>query len=117
MALAMGSAIALSGTAAAQSAPPAFAKCLACHAVGEGAQNKTGPVLNGVAGKAAGSAQGFTYSDAFQAAAAASLVWTDTNLDKYLSDPISFMPGSRMAWAVADDTERAAIIAFLKTLK
>lgn len=32
-----------------------FKKCTACHAVGEGAKNKTGPELNGLIGRAAGS--------------------------------------------------------------
>lgn len=95
---------------------PAFAKCLACHAVGTGAANKNGPVLNGVAGKPAGSASGFAYSEAFRDAQAAGLVWTDENLDRYLTDPIAFMPGGHMAWAVPDAAERRAIIAYLKTL-
>jgi cytochrome c len=108
----------LSSAAIAQDAgPPAFSKCLACHAIGAEAQNKNGPVLNGVAAKPVASVDGFVYSEAFQAAKAAGLVWTDENLDKYLADPIGFMPGSRMAWAVQDAGERAAIIAYLKTLQ
>lgn len=95
--------------------PPAFASCLACHAVGDGALNKNGPVLNGVAGKPVGSATGFVYSEAFQAAKTAGLVWSDENLDKYLADPAGFIPGSRMAWAVPDAAQRLAIIAYLKT--
>ena len=53
---------------------------------------------------------------AFQAAKATGLVWSDGNLDKYLTDPIAFMPGSHMAWAVPDTAQRHAIIAYLKTL-
>ncbi len=94
----------------------AFAKCLACHAVGAGARHLNGPVLNGVAGKLVGSSAGFTYSEAFQTANASGLLWTDDNLDKYLADPMTFMPGSRMAWAVPDEAERRAIIKYLKTL-
>jgi cytochrome c2 len=96
--------------------PAAFGKCLACHAVGAAAANKNGPVLNGVAGKPAGAAEGFVYSEAFQEAKATGLVWTSENLDKYLADPIGFMPGSRMAWAVPDASERAAIVTYLMTL-
>ena len=119
MALAASSAVCLSNGAEAQDTSigqTAFATCLACHAVGAGAEHKNGPVLNGIAGKPAGSAAGFTYSDAFQAAKATGLVWSDDNLDKYLTDPIAFMPGSHMAWAVPDTAQRHAIIAYLKTL-
>ena len=119
MAMAVASALCLSNGAEAQDASigqAAFATCLACHAVGAGAEHKNGPVLNGIAGKPAASAAGFTYSDAFQAAKAAGLRWTDENLDKYLADPIAFMPGSHMAWAVPDAAQRQAIIAYLKTL-
>ena len=96
--------------------PPSFTPCLACHAVGPGASNKNGPVLNGVAGKPAGAVNGFTYSEALQTARAAGLVWSDENLDRWLADPAGFLPGGRMAWLVPDATERQAIITYLKTL-
>jgi len=102
--------------AAAQEPAAALAKCAACHGMGPGAQNKNGPSLNGIAGKPVAGAVGFTYSEAFQAARASGLLWTDENLDKYLADPINFLPGSRMAWAVKDGATRAAIITYLKTL-
>lgn len=98
-------------------ATAAFAKCLACHETGPGARNGVGPVLNGIIGKPAGSAAGFSYSDAFVTAKSAGLVWTEDTLDKYLAGPIGFMPGSRMAWAVPDAAERRAIVAYLLTLK
>ena len=31
-----------------------FKKCKACHAVGDGAKNKVGPMLNGIVGATAG---------------------------------------------------------------
>ena len=40
-----------------------FRKCQACHAVGEGAENKVGPVLNGVVDREIASVEGFEYSD------------------------------------------------------
>lgn len=94
----------------------AFATCLACHSVGPNAQHKNGPVLNGVAGKPAGSASDFVYSEALQTAKVGGLIWTDDNLDKYLADPITFIPGGRMAWTVPDAAQRQALIAYLKTL-
>ena len=41
-----------------------FNKCMACHAIGEGAKNKVGPELNGLDGRKSGTAEGYTYSDA-----------------------------------------------------
>jgi cytochrome c2 len=41
-----------------------FNKCLACHAVGEGAKNKVGPQLNGLDGRKSGTAPDFSYTDA-----------------------------------------------------
>ena len=41
-----------------------FRKCMACHAVGEDADTKTGPVLNGIVGKDIASTEDFDYSDA-----------------------------------------------------
>ena len=41
-----------------------FNECLACHAVGEGAKNKVGPVLNGLEGRKSGTVEGYSYSEA-----------------------------------------------------
>ena len=41
-----------------------FNKCLACHAIGEGAKNKVGPQLNGLDGRKSGTAADYNYSDA-----------------------------------------------------
>jgi cytochrome c len=41
-----------------------FNVCLACHAIGSGAQNKIGPELNGLDGRKAGTVPNFDYSDA-----------------------------------------------------
>ena len=41
-----------------------FRKCLPCHAVGEDAKNKVGPVLNGLEGRQSGSIEGYSYTEA-----------------------------------------------------
>ena len=41
-----------------------FNKCMACHAIGDGAKNKVGPVLNGLDGRKSGTVEGYSYSEA-----------------------------------------------------
>ena len=111
---------ALQDPAAAQNAESGkrlFEKCLACHAVGPGVQNKNGPVLNGVVGRTMGSAPGFEYSPAFQEAKGKGLVWTEDALSRFLESPLTVLPKNKMAYgAVKTAGERADIIAYLKTL-
>ena len=57
-----------------------FKKCMSCHAAGEGATNKVGPVLTGVVGRTAGTYEGYSYSQAMKDAGAGGLVWTPENL-------------------------------------
>lgn len=89
----------------------AFAVCKACHKVGEGAKNGVGPTLNGVVGRAAGSSEGFNYSDAMKNSG---ITWDEASLAEYVKNPKEKVPGNKMAFAgVKDDTKLADIIAFL----
>lgn len=91
-----------------------FKKCASCHKVGEGAKNATGPMLNGVVGRAAGTVEGFKYSPAMQEAAAGGLVWTPENIGALLSDPKGFVKGTRMSFAGLKKPEDIeAVIAYL----
>jgi cytochrome c len=92
-----------------------FKKCRACHDVGPDAKNKVGPVLNDVVSRKAGTIEGFSYSEANKAAGAKGLVWTEDVLFKYLENPLTFMPGTKMAFAgLKDPQDRKDLIAFLK---
>jgi cytochrome c len=43
-------------------------------------------------------------------------VWTDEVLFKYLENPLSFMPGTKMAFAgLKDAQDRKDVIAYLKS--
>ena len=89
----------------------AFSVCKACHKVGEGAKNGVGPVLNGVVGRAAGSAEGYKYSDAM---ASSGITWDEANLAEYLKNPKAKVPSGKMMFAgVKDDTKLADLIAYL----
>ena len=107
------------GSAAAQDAKEGaevFKKCRACHDIGPNAKNKVGPVLNGIVGRKAGTIEGFAYSDANKASGAKGLTWTEDVLLKYLENPLTFMPGTKMAFAgLKDPQDRKDLIAYLKT--
>jgi len=93
-----------------------FKKCAACHKVGEGAKNGAGPMQNGIVGRAAGTVEGFKYSQALLDMAAAGLVWDATTIDAFLENPKGFMKGTKMAFAgLKKPEDRAAVIAYLAT--
>ena len=94
-----------------------FNKCKACHAVGEGAKNKVGPVLNGIVGAAAGQNADFKYSDALLAKAAEGLTWDEETLEAFLRDPKSVVPGTKMSFGgLRKDDEVDDVIAYLSGL-
>ncbi len=91
-----------------------FKKCRACHAIGEGAKNKVEPVLNGVVGRTAGTAEDFKYSPAMIEAGEGGMVWTNETLAQYLADPRGFVPKNRMAFAgLKKDEDVQNVIAYL----
>lgn len=94
-----------------------FKKCKACHAVGEGAKNKTGPILTGVVGRPAASVEGFKYSRALRAKGEEGLVWDEAALIEFLKKPKAFVPKTKMSFAgLKKEKDREAIIAYLKSV-
>lgn len=92
-----------------------YNKCRACHMVGDDAQNRVGPHLNGIVGRAASAVEDFKYSDASHEAAEGGLVWTEENLAEYLASPRKFMPGNKMSFAgLRKEQEIVDVIAYLK---
>ena len=89
-------------------------RCAVCHAVAEG-QNKVGPSLHGVIGRASGAVPNFNYSPAMKNAGK---TWDEASIDTYLQDPKAYVPGNRMILAgIKDEAERQNIIAYLETQK
>lgn len=76
-----------------------FNKCKACHAVGEDAQNRVGPHLNGLFGRTAGSLSDYKYSQAMKDAGSEGLVWDHETVAKFLDNPGKMIKGTKMAFA------------------
>ena len=97
-----------------EAAPGApFGQCAVCHSTD--GSNGTGPTLKGVVGRKAGSVAGFRYSRAMRAAG---IVWDEDTLDRYLRSPQDTVPGNIMPFSgVPESAQRAAVIAYLRTLK
>jgi cytochrome c2 len=90
-------------------------QCQACHQVGEGAQNRVGPQLNGVLGRQAGTLEGFRYSSAMVSAGEDGLVWDEETLEAYLENPRAKVPGTSMAFAGLRQAEqRDAVVEYIK---
>ncbi len=114
--LALGSTAALAQSPAGDPAKGAnvFKKCMACHAVGEGAKNKVGPELNGIIDRKMGAVEGFNYSDTLKEHNAKGDTWTAEVLSKYLENPKAYMPGVKMVFAgLPKETDRADLLAYL----
>jgi cytochrome c len=73
-----------------------FNKCAVCHAIGEGAKNKIGPVLNGLDGRKAGTVEGYSYSEANKNSG---ITWNEAVFKEYITDPKAKIPGTKMAFA------------------
>jgi cytochrome c len=89
-----------------------FNKCLPCHAVGPGAENKVGPELNGLDGRRAGTAVNFNYSEANKNSG---IVWNETTFKDYIRSPQAKIPGTKMTFAgITNPQEIDDLWAYLK---
>jgi cytochrome c len=88
-----------------------FNKCLACHAIGEGARNKVGPELNGLNGRKSGTAPDYSYSDANKNSG---ITWNEAEFKDYIRDPKAKIPGTKMIFAgVKNEKEVNDLWAFI----
>ena len=83
-------------------------RCFACHSLDA---NRVGPAHRGVFGRKAGTAPDFDYSTAVRNSG---VTWNEQTLDRWLTNPVAFIPGNKMGFRVALPEDRADIIAFLK---
>ncbi|MBT2186636.1 cytochrome c family protein [Sphingobium sp. H33] len=91
-----------------------FAQCKICHSTDAG-KNGLGPSLRGVVGRKSATAPGFSYSTAMKGVG---VTWKPHELNEFLRGPMKKIPGTKMAFAgIANDQNRADVIAYLGTLK
>ncbi len=89
-----------------------FRPCAACHSVAAG-ENKTGPSLHGVVGRAPGTAPDFAFSDGFAGLNAA---WTPEELFHFLASPKTYDPNTAMNFnGIRSEEDRVNLIAWLAT--
>jgi cytochrome c len=90
----------------------AFHKCLPCHSIGDDAQNKIGPELNGLDGRHSGTVANFSYSDANKNSG---IVWNEAKFKEYIQDPRGVVPGTKMIFAgIKNPEEIADLWAYVK---
>ena len=95
-----------------------FKKCKSCHQIGEGAKNRSGPILTGVVGNAAGAVEGFKYSKPLMKMAGDGLLWTEEELAAFLAKPKAYMKGTKMSFAgLKKEGDQVAIVEYLKSFE
>jgi cytochrome c len=85
-------------------------RCSGCH---DTDSNKEGPRLRGVVGRKAGTVAGYPYSDALRNSG---ITWTGELLTKWLENPEALVKDNDMEFRVSNAEERAALVAWLKSL-
>lgn len=101
-----------------------FKKCKSCHQIGPDAKHMTGPHLNGIAGRKAGSAEGYTYGADLAAAGEKGLIWTEALIAEYIADPKEFLKAyldkgsakSKMSFKLKKEKDRLDVAAYLAAL-
>ena len=105
---------ALLATASVERGQQIAKQCQICHNLGKGQGPKVGPDLYDIVGRPRASQPGFNYSAAMKAKG---VTWTVDELNKFLTKPSAYIPGTLMTFAgLPRESQRADVIAFLNTL-
>jgi cytochrome c len=91
-----------------------FRACMACHSVAEG-DHLTGPSLAHIWNHKSATVPGFQrYSDALKRA---NVVWDEATLDRWLTNPEAFAPGTSMTFAgLKEPKDRLDVAAYLRAV-
>ena len=106
---------ALLAKASAEKGQAAAKQCQACHTFEKGGPNRVGPNLWNIVGSARGEDRGgFNFSAAMKAKGGN---WSFDELNKFLTNPRGYIPGTNMTFAGLSRAEqRADVINYLHTL-
>ena len=85
-----------------------YKTCGICHSFDK---NGVGPKHAGLVGRTAGTVPDYRYSPALQRSG---IVWNAEMLDKWLADPQTLVPGTKMFFALDNAKDRADVIEYLK---
>ena len=85
------------------------AHCSNCHSLHAG-EHGDGPHLVGVIGRPAGRTGGYPFSNALRSL---DLVWTRYNLERFITNPVRFAPGTTMLLPGVTEAEARAIADFI----
>jgi cytochrome c len=92
-----------------------FAKCKACHQIGETAKNSVGPQLNGLNGRKAGTVEGGRYSEAMKNSG---ITWDEANFKEFIKNPKAKVPGTMMTFqGLASEGDQDNVWAYLSQFK
>jgi cytochrome c len=87
-------------------------KCKACHDFTKGGPNKIGPNLWGVVGGPSAHKGDFNYDDAIKNL---KITWDFANLDKFITNPKKFAPGTKMTFpGLPKAQDRANLLRWLR---
>ncbi len=101
-------------TAAERGKEIAHTQCGACHTFNKGGGTRVGPNLYGVFGTKIASKPGFSFSAALKKHTG---IWDKANLEKWLTSPRTFAPGTYMTFpGLPSQQQRDDVIAYLKSL-
>ncbi len=86
-----------------------YQRCQLCHSI---EHDLVGPRHLGLFGRKAGSIAGYPYSAAMKNSG---ITWSEDTLNRFLSGPQAFVPGTRMTFTgLPNEQDRADVIAYLK---
>ena len=90
-------------------------QCQVCHTLDKGGPNRVGPNLWNIVGNERGKGRGgFNFSSAMKKKGGK---WTYEELNKFLTNPRGYIPGTAMTFAgLSREEQRADVIAYLRTL-
>jgi cytochrome c len=87
-------------------------QCMACHNFAKGGPNMVGPNLWGVVGGPHDHKADYSYSDAMQKFPGK---WDYESLNKFITKPTAYVPGTKMGFAgLKKPEDRADVIAWLR---